>query len=453
MIKVSIIVPVYNVEKYLRRCLDSLVSQTLQDIEIIVVNDASPDRSGIIMQEYGAKCPSKVKCVYSETNRCQGGARNIGIGMAQGEFLMFVDADDYVDATICEKLYNMALAHGYDTVYSDYYRKDESTGKQHKTSFIHDGITGELNEEKRFALCLSREYVVAQIIHKSLFQDGSLHFPENMKYEDIVFCSRHRLLSKRCGKVPEPLYTYALREDSTCGENNMDNIKTAYDMRDAAYMVLESGKALSPLEALMMQYAAIKTYINCFGRFLKFPNPPMADIGMLRDDILGCFSRIKTPRLLYTLDNINIIDYLWKTGVEDGMPDNPVQVYYSFFEKEIRQIFNSVTGQYKEVMLWGAGEKGIQFLKQFDSTHKKISWVGDNNPAKWGTELETGHKVINYKDIIDGLDAVIVTNRNFASSVAQDVHKLNGNIEIIDLENMIASDCIQEALGSCCPCL
>lgn len=116
MVKISIVVVVYNVEEYLRDCLESLVNQTMEDIEIIVVNDDSPDHSDIIMREYEEKYPTKVRCIYLEKNLCLGGARNKGILVAKGEYIMFVDSDDYVDVSMCQKLYNVAMKKNADIV-------------------------------------------------------------------------------------------------------------------------------------------------------------------------------------------------------------------------------------------------------------------------------------------------------------------------------------------------
>lgn len=112
-IKVSIITPVYNVEKYLPKCLDSLVGQTLEEIEIILVNDCSTDRSGAICEEYAAK-DARITVLHNEANIRQGLSRNRGIDMASGEYLGFVDADDFIDADFFEKLYHAAKKHNAD---------------------------------------------------------------------------------------------------------------------------------------------------------------------------------------------------------------------------------------------------------------------------------------------------------------------------------------------------
>ena len=117
-VKVSIIVPVYNVEKFIDKCLDSLVNQTLDEIEVIVVNDGSPDNSQEIIDRYVQKYPNKVKSFIKE-NGGQGSARNVGIDKANGEYISFVDSDDYLDLDAIEVMYNKAKEENSDIVICD----------------------------------------------------------------------------------------------------------------------------------------------------------------------------------------------------------------------------------------------------------------------------------------------------------------------------------------------
>ena len=105
-VKVSVIVPVYNVEKYLKDCLDSVVNQTLEDIEIICVNDGSTDNSLAILEEYAEK-DSRIKIITQE-NKGLGGARNTGLYHANGEYISFIDSDDWIELNTFEELYNMS---------------------------------------------------------------------------------------------------------------------------------------------------------------------------------------------------------------------------------------------------------------------------------------------------------------------------------------------------------
>ena len=114
MIKISIIVPVYNTEKYLGVCLDSLISQTYKDIEIICVDDGSTDNSLQILNDYAAK-DSRIK-ILTQKNQGPSVARNLGLEKAKGEYITFVDSDDWVSIDMCEKIYSKAIDTNADLV-------------------------------------------------------------------------------------------------------------------------------------------------------------------------------------------------------------------------------------------------------------------------------------------------------------------------------------------------
>ena len=103
MVKISIIVPVYNTEPYLEQCLDSIINQTLEDIEIICVNDGSTDNSLSILEEYASK-DNRIRIINQE-NKGQGFARNNGLKNVNGEYVLFVDSDDWIELNTCEALY------------------------------------------------------------------------------------------------------------------------------------------------------------------------------------------------------------------------------------------------------------------------------------------------------------------------------------------------------------
>ena len=124
--KVSVVVPCYKVEEYLRRCLDSLVNQTLKNIEIICINDGSPDNSLEILKEYQEKYKESFK-VIDKKNEGVWKARFSGIDVAQGEYLAIVDSDDYVDLDYLNKLYSSAKKNKSDIVVCGFYRMDDKT--------------------------------------------------------------------------------------------------------------------------------------------------------------------------------------------------------------------------------------------------------------------------------------------------------------------------------------
>ena len=202
--KVSIIVPVYNVEKYLEKCLDSLVMQTLKDIEIIVINDGSTDSSPEIIKKYEEKY-NNIK-LYSKKNGGLSDARNYGLKYVTGEYVAFLDSDDYVDTTLYEKMYNKAIEEKADYVECDFIWEfpDESR--------IDIGIRY-ANKLEMFTY--ARVVAWNKLIKTEIvLENEELRFPYGLKYEDVEFFYKLVPEVSKFAFVEEPLIHYIQREDS-----------------------------------------------------------------------------------------------------------------------------------------------------------------------------------------------------------------------------------------------
>lgn len=207
MKKVSIIVPVYNVEKYLKRCLDSLINQSIDNYEIILVNDGSLDRSQDIIDEYVKKYSKKIKAFRKE-NGGQASARNFGIANAEGEYLGFVDSDDYIDLNMFEKMYDMAVENNADIVTCNYKIFNESTQETENYDLKVDNQN------------IVRDFIIKQpaiwnkLVKRKIFVENNLKFPEGIIYEDYALTP----LIAPLGKIVhtnEHLYYYVVRDNST----------------------------------------------------------------------------------------------------------------------------------------------------------------------------------------------------------------------------------------------
>lgn len=207
MKKVSVIIPVYNVENYLRKCLDSLVNQTLKDIEIIVVNDGTTDNSQEIINEYVKKYPKKIVSVIQE-NGGQGTARNTGLLHAKGEYIGYVDSDDYVEENMYEELYKKAKEEDSDIVICG-----NNVVKENYELFSKEDV------DKEFLL--GKMAVWNKIYKKNIIVDNKIQFRSKVWYEDLDFTMKVYFSSKKISYVDKPLYNYLLREGSTMNNNNI----------------------------------------------------------------------------------------------------------------------------------------------------------------------------------------------------------------------------------------
>ena len=219
MPKVSIIIPVYNVEPYLKRCLDSVIQQTLSDIEIICINDCSPDNCLAILREYAAKDP-RVKVIDFMENKNAANARNAGLEVATGEYLGFVDPDDCIDLDFYEKLYNAAKSENADIVKGQ--RQDITLGGKIIMKDLNK-IIKENNNKMAF------HYEWSTAIYKApLVYDNNINFPvECPKAQDIVFLTRCVVKAKKLILVDNTYYYYHRRAGS------LDDKKISIGLIDA----------------------------------------------------------------------------------------------------------------------------------------------------------------------------------------------------------------------------
>lgn len=181
-IKVSVIVPVYNVEHYLPQCLDSLVNQTMQNIEILVINDGSPDNSQAIIDDYARRYPDKIRPFIKE-NGGLSDTRNYGIERASGEYLAFVDSDDYVDVDMFEKMYARAVETDADIVCSPLtYEYATKVNRTYYTGEEH--LFGASALEKPGVLEQANSYACNKIYRRSFWLQGNYQFSKGQSFED-----------------------------------------------------------------------------------------------------------------------------------------------------------------------------------------------------------------------------------------------------------------------------
>lgn len=214
MPKVSVIVPIYNVEKYLEKCINSLLSQTLEDIQIILVNDGSKDNSGNIAREYEKNNKNRIIYVEKE-NGGLSDARNYGLKYATGDFVAFLDSDDYIEKNAYEEMYNKAIEENADYVECDFiweFPNKIRVDKQYPY------------KNKKEMLSFVRVVAWNKLIKSQLITDNNLEFPKGLRYEDVEFTYKLIPFVNKFAYVDKPFIHYVQREGSIA---NVQNERTA----------------------------------------------------------------------------------------------------------------------------------------------------------------------------------------------------------------------------------
>ena len=204
--KISVIIPVYNTKDYLYKCLDSVLNQSLDEMEILVIDDGSTDGSSDILKEYAQKYPEKIVALFKE-NGGQASARNLALKIAKGEYLGFVDSDDWIDPDMYETMYNTAKADHADIVICDTVDHYPTHDVYHHASQFDDKFKVTPSACNKI---FKREFI------------GEINFPEGLWYEDFEFTTKSLMLTDNISVIHTGFYHCHCRETSTMTNNNSE---------------------------------------------------------------------------------------------------------------------------------------------------------------------------------------------------------------------------------------
>lgn len=449
MIKVSIIIPVYNVEIYLPACLDSCVNQSLEEIEIIVINDASPDYCSKIMEDYGSRYPDKIVNVLLKTNIKQGGARNLGIKMARGKYLCFVDGDDYIDRRMCEILYDLCEKERLDIACCNGYhvKKEgifywERFKKQDFPIHLLENFTGQ---------CY-------MIIRKAIITKNNLFYPEKIIGEDTSVAPLWYLLASKIAFIKTPLYYQVMREDST--SSSVDTVGAAQILQALGILkknaerlgVYQKHKACIDSFIFMRIVIAVKYFIKEKTirdrqglELFKMELSKWKNYSFDETCFFNCLSRSE-----YRLGKLFLEDFT--RGLDLSWDEYNCwmnQYGYMDQEKKIKELAGYlITSRGRELVVWGNGERG----RQFTSTMKRLDmkyFMGDNNPHLWEKQIETGDIVHNFEWMIKHVSNpvfLITATRSF-EEIVSNMEKKYTKVKAVDVFSFMKYDMDVNELG------
>lgn len=228
MAEVSIIVPVYNVERYLARCLDSCINQTFENIEIICVNDGSTDRSLEILEAY-KKLDSRIK-IINKDNGGLSSARNAGVEVAVGKYILFLDSDDFISSVAVEKLYNNAEKNKSDIVLFDYLYGYINPAMRQILTIIewrdkrYENKTFNLGTVDKSVYLLIPVTTWTKFYRSEFLRQNNITFVEGVIFEDVVYNAQTLVNAERITYLNEPLYYYLVGRDGQIMSKNDESL-------------------------------------------------------------------------------------------------------------------------------------------------------------------------------------------------------------------------------------
>ena len=221
MSKISVIIPIYNTEKYLDKCLNSCINQTFKDIEIILINDGSTDNSFEICKKY-LKIDSRIR-LFNQENRGQGFARNFGIMKSKSDFIYFLDSDDFIEPDTIEQLYNQVIFDKSDIVIGGWEKVNEDLNQIIKTNPAID--VDVLNSKNKVSYIFSFQFTYVAcgiLINKKIFLDNFLFFP-NYFHEDLYLMPKIFYFARKISYVDNKFYKWIERNDSSSNSFSMEH--------------------------------------------------------------------------------------------------------------------------------------------------------------------------------------------------------------------------------------
>ena len=370
MPNISVILAVYNVAPYLKRCMDSLINQTMQDLEIICIDDCSTDNSLEILKEY-AKKDNRIIVIESETNQGAAVARNKGLAIAKGEYLGFVDPDDSVDLNYYEELYKKAKEKNVDVVKCQ--RKTYSLNGDITVSYLNDEI---INNKYNFHY----EWTTA-IYRNSFVKEKNIYFPEEcFKAQDVVFLARVIYRGATISLIDNVYYHYYKRENSlNASKIPLKNIKSA--LQSLSLIIDEINNWYEGSNDLNQYILSYQRIINIILNHTLFQNDSfeakvlcakaLIEVFYNCKDIKKLSDKFPYPWMLKYIKNKNIEKFAhhlskYKKGIE-----KPLKWYQKIF-----CIKNDSRKKYKLLYLCGIK---ISIKKYKDLTENKIDEAINND--------------------------------------------------------------------------
>jgi glycosyltransferase involved in cell wall biosynthesis len=386
-VKISIIIPVYNMEKYLTECLDSVFGQTLKEIEVICVNDGSTDSSGSILEDYQKRNSNMI--IINEDNSGSGIARNKGLEVARGEYVAFMDPDDYYPNNIVlEKLYGIASEKNLCLCGGTYLRLKENKLIQTSDRYRNGCGTDYEGYIDNSYLGFDEGYVCF-LFHTKLLTEYNIRFPYYRRFQDPPFFTEVVARVNKIYVIPDVVYIYRIIDKKI----NFSNEIILHDCAEGIYKTM----------CISRQFNLRKIYRDIWNRFIKsYINHFYIAVYKGDDklyDILKAIYSEYCPELFE--DNETIQNYKFSDKKEE------IISYVETYKEKLSEL-TRIISQYHKIIIYGAGEYGKRLYDFIESLGKKIEICFAVSDIKGDDLTARGKQVYSIKDFLPDIKSGLV---------------------------------------------
>lgn len=450
-IKVSIIIPVHNVEEYLHESIGCIINQTLKEIEIILIDDGSTDQSLSIIKEYARK-DGRIRVLQNGGNLGAGESRNRGLEIANGEYLLFLDSDDIFEPELVESIYNVCKKNNLDICIYNYDKFDDKSKNVYdrfEISAEHQKMIGNIPFSVRDigaeVLTIWTCALWNRMLKRTYVTEQGFRFQNLHNANDLFFSYTTLALAKRVMYVEtkETLLHYRTGMNGQLSSNRSkvpDCIYRALEamvkfykkecpdlMKDGFYVCIMN-HLINSIKSLDVEHG--------IEMITKYKEEGLERLGILRAVNLGMISE----RYRRVVDNIMLLS--GDEAIKRFLVNETTM--FSNTEKK-KTLFDYIEKHNYHVALWGAGNLGGRFLESCMDEERKVECVIDSDVEKQGVDFY-GYIVSDFKNCIERINAVLVTNVNLVESIMNDVRKVPRKMILLDLYSYFGYD---KALDNC----
>ena len=440
MIEISFIVPVYNMERYLEKCLDSIFNQIYHNYEVVIVDDYSTDGSAAIMRKYEAKYSKVCKVVRNDNNLGLGSSRYVGMRVAQGEYLVYVDADDCIDETFSQKIHEKIQQQRYDMIYAAWDQVKEDGACIYENYYL-PYLEGEMTEHKRRALFYYNSVQIwGAAYNKRFLESWAYCFISGQNYDEDVIALLYPLMIQNLGIINEKMYHWLKREASMSNEavsHYRDRLRVGcHFFKNAEKMgLLKKYPAEIEYGIAMYCYLGMIKAASDVKEYAEFPLELLQNASRIMKKFFPDYQKNKYLIEKESKNNLML------AKANDQSPEKFVEQYYSEYADDyimhiddIKKIMLYCERKNYSVAIWGAGKKGRTFLHFCDPLGTWVKYVLDSNRGLYGKKIGANHTIYNYDDVKEKIDILIVMNTRHYVNISK---KVSNQIQLIDLDNYI----------------